>query len=181
MQPYFWTVQPYFSLNPLPSLTIKNHSAIHFAGPHVIICSSVDSGWIPKVFVLLSYFYLYLLVLFPKFSGPNEVFYSCCFTCSSLHYTLGNMDKNAHWEKRACSDSLAARDQSWSFRNSHPFSSRAPPPISSSLCHWRVSELGPGTDSGKWANLRKRKETLCYNLVNFFQLHTFSSTKWGQK
>lgn len=115
----------------------------------VIICSSVDSGWIPKVFVLLSYFYLYLLVLFPKFSGPNEVFYSCCFTCSSVHYTLGNMDKNAHWEERACSDSLAARDQSWSFRNSHPFSSRAPPPISSSLCHWRVSELGPGTDSGK--------------------------------
>lgn len=73
---FYWTMQSYFSLSPLPDLTIKNHSAIHFAGSRVIIYSNIVGGWIPKVFVLLLSFYLYLLVLFPKFRCNNEAFYS---------------------------------------------------------------------------------------------------------
>ena len=64
---------------------------------------------------VLSYFYLHLcVVLFFKFRYHHEGFYSCWFTSSSSHYTLGSVDKNVNWKGPAYSACPAVRDESWS-------------------------------------------------------------------
>ena len=124
---------------------------------------------------MLSYFYLHLCVaLFFKFRYHNEGFYSCWFTCSSSHYTLGSVDKNVNWKGPAYSACPAARDESWSSMPADTPSDLFPSRVT------LVSELESSTDSGKWMNLRKKIcLTTCLTSFNFKLSHPQNETKYN--